>query len=571
MDIPLGIKIINMVYKITTSRQNEIPENFGNYRPEYLPAPKHDDLKLTKKYELNDRFIDDFISNLKEDNRVNLSGIGILYKGRLVREEYVYPYTSKYRHVSFSMCKSIVAMAVGIAIEKKLIKLEERIIDIFPEFDTVFVKKGIKSITVRNLLTMTTGAYFDELSAYFSDNWLISYFNGDVMFEPDSEFSYNSLNTYILVAVIRKRTGMSLEEFLDKHLFKYLNISDITWDMSPEGMEQGGWGVKISIPDMLKLGQLYLNKGCVEYNDKKINVIPSKWIEESTSIQVKLNDKEVVSGYGYHIWILQDGAYLFNGLFGQNVYVNPEKELVVAITASAYEIFPGGSLVSKLCDFSGADTLYDTSFITGIKNLLKRPRYELIKREKIKYDEDTFFYVLSEYMDIKYVFEEYAASILPISIQGLYSMFSSGIKAIQFKRIDDRFCMLVNENDCEYTILLGYKDNSYEYQVIDIKGKKIPIAANCSFAFDEDDDFLLKIKLDYLEEVGNRIFKIYLKNNYILLKATEVPDLQEFTGMLFGESKIRRTKNLKKIKAPDYMEYKINKILSPVSKGIKIK
>lgn len=568
MDIPLGLKIVNMVYKITTSRQNELPEYFGNYIPDFITASKHKDLKLTKKHELNNKYIDDFIDKLKKDTRINLSGIGIMHRGKLVREEYVYPYASDYRHVSFSMCKSIVSMAVGIAIEKKLIRLEERLVDIFPEFDTVFVKKGIKNITIRNLLTMTTGAYFDELSAFFSENWLVSYFNSDVMFEPDSEFSYNSLNTYILVAVIRKRTGMSLEEFIDKQIFNYLNITDITWDLSPEGMEQGGWGVKISIPDMLKLGQLYLNKGCVEHNGKIFNIISPKWIEESTRIHVKLDDKDVVAGYGYHIWILQDGAYLFNGLFGQNVYVNPAKELVIAITASAYEVFPGGSLVSGLCEFASTDILYDTSFITGIKNLLKKPGYEIIKREKIKYDSDTFFNVISEYIDVEYVFEEYAASILPISIQGLYSMFSSGIRKIQFKRQDDRLCMLINENNCQYEVNLGYLDNAYEYQVINIKGKNMPIAAYASLAFDEDDNFLLKIYIDYLEEVGKRILKIYFKKDCLILKATETPDLQEFTGMLFGESKIRRTKNLKKLNTPDYMEYKINKILAPVSKGI---
>lgn len=567
MDIALGLKIINMVYKMITSRYSEIPDNFSNSKPEFIPAKRHEDLKLYRQHCLNDRVIDDFIYQLKHDNRVNLAGLGIMYKGKMIREEYVYPYSSYYRHVSFSVSKSIVSMAVGIAISKNIISLDDRLVDFFPEYNNLFVKRDMRVVKIKHLLTMTAGALFDEISAFFSEDWSMSYIEGDVMYEPGSDFSYNSLNTYMLVSAICRKAKTSLKEFLETNLFNPLNIYDITWDLSPEETEQGGWGVKLSIPDMLKLGQLYLNKGKWIVDGKETSIIDADWIEESIKIHVDLSDKEVILGYGYHIWLLKDGAYLFNGLFGQNIYINPEKEIVIAITASAYEVFPGGGLVSKICNFVEDDGLYDNSFITNIRNLFKKSGYELIKREKIRYDEETFFYVLSEYFDNKYIFDEYAASILPIAIQGFYSMFSTGIKSLVLKKIDNQLWMIVEENNIEYSIHLGFLNEKYEYQVITIKGKEIPVAAYCDFAFDEDDRFLLKIKLIYLEEVGSRVFKIFFNDNFVTLKATENPDLKEFTGILFGESKIRRTKNLKKIKTPDYLDYKINKILSPISKG----
>lgn len=567
MNITLGLRIINMIYKMINSRHNELPDNFGNSYHEFIGASGHEDLKLYRQHNLNDKCIDDFIYELKHDDRVNLSSIGIMYKGKLVREEYIYPYRKGYRHVSFSMCKSVVSMAVGIALKKNIISLDDRIIDIFPEHDSVFFKRGMKNVTIKNLLTMTSGVTFDEISAFFSDNWSLSYMGSDIMFEPGSEFSYNSLNTYMLVASICKNSKMSLMAFLNDNLFKPLNINDASWDLCPKGIEQGGWGLKLSLPDMLKLGQLYLNGGKWIVNGQEQKILESWWIEESTKKHVDFFDNDVLLGYGYQIWLLKDGAYLFNGLFGQNIYINPKRQLVIAVTASAYEIFPGGGLVSKICKFADNEYLYNNSFMISIKNLFKKPNCELIKREKIRYDEETFFNVLSDYLDNKYIFDDYAASILPITIQGFYSLFSTGIKNLRLKKDKNCLVMLVEENDFEYSIKLGIKSDEFEYQIIDYEGKKMPVAAHCQFAFDEDDRFLLKIRLIYLEEVGERIYKIFFNNDSITIKATESPDLREFTDVLFGESKIRRTKNLKKINTPDYLNYKIEKIISPVSKG----
>lgn len=567
MDIALTLKIINLIYKFTNSRHNELPDNFSNYVTGFLEASPHDDIKISKNSTLNRKYIDKFIYELKQDNRVNLAGIGIMHGGKLIKEEYIYPHTSSYRHVSFSMSKSIVSMAVGIAIDKKILSLNEHLVDIFPEHDSVFIKRGMKNVTIESLLTMTSGVSFDEISAFFSEDWCLAYMGSDIKYESESEFSYNSLNTYMLVAAICKKSNMSFQNFLYLNLFKYMGINDVTWDKCPQGIEIGGWGLKLSLMDMLKLGQLYLNEGKWIVDNKEVRLIDANWVKESTRRQVSLNDKEVISGYGYQIWILKDGAYLFNGLFGQNIYVNPNKNLVIAVMASAYEVFPGGTLVRKICDFANDDLLYHRGFITNIKNIVKKPKYDLIKRNKIRYDAETFFTVISDYLDNKYIFYDYSASILPICVQGFYSMFSMGIRSLRFKRIKSDLFMIVEENDTEFTIQLGYVDNEFKYQIIDYGGKQMPMAAYCSLAFDEDDRFMLKIRLVFLEEVGERILKIFFSSNSITLKGIESPDLKEFVGILFGESRLRGKQLTNKINMPDYLEYKVDKILSPVSKG----
>ena len=120
----------------------------------------------------------------------------------------------------------------------------------------------------------------------------------------------------------------------------------------PEGIERGGWGMKLSLQDMVKLGELYLNDGAIIRDGKHIQLLSRAWIRESTQTHVEFEDTTLTKGYGYQIWCLKDGAWLFNGVFGQNVYINQRKNLVIACTAGGYEVFPEGHLVARICKFA---------------------------------------------------------------------------------------------------------------------------------------------------------------------------------------------------------------------------
>lgn len=126
-------------------------------------------------------------------------------------------------------------MAVGLAMEEGLLSLDEKLVDIFPEYTGLFTKKAMKEVTVKHLLTMTAGVKFDEVSSYFAEDWRKSFIGSDVSFAPGTDFTYNSLNTYMLAAIVTRRAGCSMLAYLKSRLFRPLGIHNITWDWLPEG------------------------------------------------------------------------------------------------------------------------------------------------------------------------------------------------------------------------------------------------------------------------------------------------------------------------------------------------
>ena len=585
----LKLKLLNGFYRYVSGSDNPLPLFHGNDIPEFVRAD--DMIALGKRgaisldhmsdYNMSDMQFSRLVEALCHDRRLNVSGIGMMKNSKLVAMYHKEPYKDCYRHVSYSMCKSVVQMAIGIAYYEGLLSLDEKISDIFPEHDGIFMKKGMKDVTVEHLLTMRAGVKFDELSSFFHRDWCRSYMGSELSFAPGTEFTYNSLNSYMLAAIIKEKTGRSLLTYLQEKLFDAMDIHDITWDKCPQGIEKGGWGMKLSLIDMLKLGQLYIDKGVYNSGGRSVRLIPEAWIERSVRAYTSFDDKNCIAGYGYHIWLLNDGAYLFNGLFGQNVYISPKRQLVIATIASAYEFFPDGRLVSLLCDYVADEKSFKADGIYNrMKNQRHYARYETCGLYKALYkstayvlmqayirknkDVEAYKYIyrlMSPYRDIEYRFEEYATSILPIATQMIYSIYNEGIKSIKLQFEDRRMYLCIEDSGVKYRLCVGYSLSiPYEYQLINIKGKELPIAINGSVCFDDEHKLQLRIKIVYLEEVSDKLIYLQFEDNGLRLRAYETPGMLEFSDRLIGEEKMRRTKILTKIQPPDYIKYKLNRV-----------
>lgn len=568
-DSYLKLKMINSIYKFVTSKQDNLPLYHGNDIPDFIKAEINDGLIRDKlsKHAINEISVQTLIDRLTRNRRINLASLGIMHDGKLVLEHYVPPYTREYRHVTFSMSKSVVSMAVGIAEAKGILSVKDKLCEIFTEHSGIFMKKNIKEITIENLLTMTSGVKFDELSSYFSYDWCKAFMGSDTSFEPGTSFSYNSINTYMLAAAITRKSGMTVMDFLKENLFNPLAIHDITWDKCPIGIEKGGWGMKLSLTGMLKFGQLYLNKGVWNVNGKDVQILSRKWVEDSIKCHFAIKDKEYIRGYGYSIWLLSDGSYLFNGIFGQNVYINPKRNMVLATTASAYEFFPDGKLIEEICNFARDNRNFcrQNSF-SMFKNRVYRLRRGLLKK-RLTSGLDIREY-LNPYFDVKYRFQEYASSILPITSQVLYSNFLTGIEWLSIRFNNRRLMLCVSDGGIGYQLAVGYlNDKQYEYQLLEINGKKMPVAVSGRVLYDEDERMLLQIKIIFLEETVSKLLKIYFNREDIELKAYEIPNMLELSDKIFGEDLMMRTKKLGRVATPDYIKYKIQTVLTPYVRG----
>ncbi len=295
------------------------------------------------------------LENKIKNDYNNITGVVVLKDGKIKYENYFNGCNSESTIHVYSVTKSIISTLIGIAIDKGYIKsIEQRILDFFPDYKFEEGEKTIESVTIRDMITMTT-PYKHDVDPY------VEYFTSSnfVKFALDSiggigkigKFRYAPLiGPDILSAILIKSTGKYVLEFAKEHLFSPLGINvggnivfnneeeqfafykstNISgWVADKTGLNTAGWGLTLTTRDMAKIGQLYLNKGI--YNGKQI--VSSSWIEESTNEHSKWNELNL--SYGYLWWINngKDNGYSAIGDGGNAIYVNTSRNIVVVITA----------------------------------------------------------------------------------------------------------------------------------------------------------------------------------------------------------------------------------------------
>jgi CubicO group peptidase (beta-lactamase class C family) len=264
----------------------------------------------------------------------------ILVQGGAVRyEAWWAPYAPELRHKLYSLSKSFVSLAVGIAIDEGLLSLDTLIADIFAAELAKLggaVPERAKRMTVRHLLTMTTGQTAENWQTADKPlNNIEGFLTADIPNEPGGTFFYNTLATYMLSAAITRLTGLTLERWLAPRLFEPMEL-DAYWEDDPRtGVSLGGVGLNLTTEALAKLGELLLRRG--EWNGKSL--VPGWYIDEATSKRVDSvhveHAAEWESGYGYQFWRCPpEGVFRADGAFGQFVVVEPGTETVVAITGN---------------------------------------------------------------------------------------------------------------------------------------------------------------------------------------------------------------------------------------------
>lgn len=491
---------------------------------------------------------------LAEDCDLNLYGFGMLVNGTIIYEAYHESNIPVNRHVTFSMSKSIVSMAVGIAIEQKLFTLESKINDVFLLKGNYHIKPAMKKLTIRHLLTMQSGVAFDDVASFFEEDWKKSYFESPFLFPPGEDFAYNSLNTYILVAAIEKTSGMAFPHFMEKYLFSPMKINDISWDLCPQGTAIGGYGMKLSIPDMLKLGWLFLNDGAWMVNEQTVQLVPDWWIKECKTCKVLLPEKQIIQGYSFHTWILWDGAYLFNGLFGQNIYIHPGRNLVIATNASAYELFPDGKFVSRLMSYAGIDMNFKKAVFQFPGKNLTNVFHKNHSKEERK--------ILRKMIDVEgkdFIFENNQVSFVPFFTQVLYSNYMTGIRKIRFRVQNCNVYMYINDCVNEYVIKLGYGVNPYIQQSLIVNEKEYRISAGCNYVSEGLYAGMIKIQFIFPEEVSRQCMYLSFKTDTLNIHIEEQPNIIRLMKSLKNERKLFQMKKKHATVLPKLMIRKLNK------------
>ncbi len=263
-----------------------------------------------------------FFDSLMAFPETEIHSVIVMRHGKVIGEIHPAPFKAEYGHTLFSCSKTFTSAAVGIAIGEHRLKLTDRLATFFPEYLPKDVGEWLSDITIEDLLTMRSGfVAFDKVRSEHLD-WIRTYLNHPMNAKPGTKFQYDSLDTYLLSAIIQKVTGVTLLEYLKPRLFEPLRIDRVKWEVSPEGVNTGGWGLYLQSESLAKFGQLLLQQGAWEGRQ----LIPAEWVKAMMAPHVE-------DFYGYQMWMCEwPEAARADGAYGQYIIVNPRQDMVVVVT-----------------------------------------------------------------------------------------------------------------------------------------------------------------------------------------------------------------------------------------------
>jgi CubicO group peptidase (beta-lactamase class C family) len=267
----------------------------------------------------------------------NIYSLLVVRHGYLVFEKYYRGHNRFDEYNIKSITKSITSALIGIALEQRyLSSLDQRVVEYLPEYAARPIDQRKQAITLRHLLTMTSGFAWteDDIDAWVSSpNWVRYAMNRPLAHNPGETFTYDTASSHLVSAVLSKATTLSEFQFADEQLFGPLGISARVWPADPQGYTFGGSELHLTSRDLAKFGYLYLNNG---YWDGK-QVVPATWVTGSTTEHHSKVGFFGDEGYGYLWWVTKDqghAAFFALGYGAQYVYVVPDLDLVVVITAN---------------------------------------------------------------------------------------------------------------------------------------------------------------------------------------------------------------------------------------------
>lgn len=309
-----------------------------------LPFSRRDDITLPETYSYNGETRS--LADLLE--RTYTTGFLVAVDDTILSESYFLGERESDRHIMFSVSKSVVSAALGIALnEGKFDSIEDPITKYLPELNG----SGYEGVRIKDILQMSSGVYFNEdYNDPFSDvnqmgltiatgGSLNSFATGlERQWEPGTYNNYVSVDTHVLGMLLVKQTGMSVSDYVAEKIWRPMGAEfDGKWLTDGVGMEMAMGGFNMALRDMARVGRLYLNLG--ELNGKRI--VPAQWVTASITpdaphLMPGAENSSNTFGYGYQWWIPEEphGDFYAAGIYYQYIYIDPTTGVIVAKTSA---------------------------------------------------------------------------------------------------------------------------------------------------------------------------------------------------------------------------------------------
>ncbi len=289
--------------------------------------------------------LDLIVNDIENGNHGETHSLLVYHEGTLLTENYFDGWTASDPHYQYSVTKSVASTLIGIAVDKGFISsLDTPLLDFFPDYPNVQNNTTWKqSITLRDVLAMRAGFQWDEWTYNYlderndanklirSDDMMKHMLDLPMAHQPGARFTYNSGCSMLLSGILERTTGKTTNEFADEYLFGPLGITQWEWEQGNDGVYNTGWGLHLRPLDMMKIGQLFFNRG--SFGGQQI--VSTDWVQTATSD--KGND------YGFQWWLTDgDTSFSARGWGGQFIFIVPTENLIMVTTAGNFNGGAGG-------------------------------------------------------------------------------------------------------------------------------------------------------------------------------------------------------------------------------------
>ena len=573
MNIASRKRAIDLFRNVFDTKSKTVsPINFPEGKPLFEPSDKKYFKRVSpEECGISSRIINEFIISLWENESVGLQGIMLMRGEKVFFEAGAQNQDFRFPKATFSECKSIIALAIGRLVTQGKLRLSEKISDIFADKLTPIGKIRLKGLSVKHLLTMTAGVTFNELEVSVSGDWIKSYLQSDIDGDFGKTFKYNSLNSYILAAIISIKSGTSLSDYLKDNLFNHLYINDFYWEKCPNGTERGGWGLYILREDLAKLGLLVLQNGI--WNGKKI--INAKYISDMTRMQVEVPIEYGDFNYGFHTWCGREkNSFLFNGMLGQNLLCYKHSGIMIIANCSNCDLFQQNDFF-RICEQNLSGIFEDElppntdEFIrlSELKNKIKSPKKVksfLAKQSDCRNISEDINAIDGKKFKIT-SYNKISIGIAPIIMQCLQCNYTQGLNEIHFHKNDDFLNISFFEENQTNTVSIGFEH--CKLSNICIGNEHFTVSAKGEFCENEDGIPMLKIYCDFIETPYSRCFKFYFQQGKYKAVFDEMPacgliNNQEALNRLISSIGTAAKGLISKVDG-DYIAVKSRKIFAP--------
>lgn len=261
----------------------------------------------------------------------------IIHKGKIRLEKYGLGFSGDGKWTSFSVAKSFSSTLVGAAIKDGFIKsVEDKVSDYIPDLKG----SAYDDVSIKQLLTMTSGVRWNE--DYGDPKSDVALFNAhkpepgvDVTVSymrklpreapAGTKWVYKTGETNLIGVLVSSATRKTLSAYLSEKIWRPFGMEqDASWLLGSTGHEISGCCIQASTRDYARMGLFMLGGGVADGNP----VLPDDWIAAATTKQADIG--EVENGYGYQWWTVNDGSYAAQGIFGQGIFIDPKRNLVIA-------------------------------------------------------------------------------------------------------------------------------------------------------------------------------------------------------------------------------------------------